>query len=323
MADAPPEVSVVVPTYNRGHLICEALDSVQAQTFRDLEIIVIDDGSEDDTAARVSAWAKTVPLPVVYEKQPNAGGNAARNRGIERARGRFVAFLDSDDLWHPQKIEKQMARLAARPEFGAVYCGLRETDAESGRVIAEPRHAFPEGDLLNALLVSDVTAPTSAYTVRRRLLIEAGKFDLALAARQDWDMWIRLARLAPIGCVPEALADLRQHPGPRTVSDPARELRAHKRILDKYAALRRRRAWWLPLAARAGFHRRTGRVQFHYLGRRGAAIRQYLIAIALWPFAADSWAALLGAFLPAGIRGRLRRRWNSVFGRTFLAIRNH
>lgn len=323
MAEMPPEVSVVVPTYNRDHLVCAALDSVQAQSFRSLEIIVIDDGSTDDTEARVRAWAETATLPVLYERQPNAGGNAARNRGIDRARGHFVAFLDSDDLWHPNKIARQLARLAETPAFGAVYCGLRETDAESGRVLAEPRHDFPEGDLLNALLVRDVTAPTSTYLVRRQLLIEAGKFDLDLAARQDWDMWIRLARLAPIGCVPEVLVDLRHHAGPRTVSDPTRELRAHRRILAKYAPLRARRGWWLPLAARAGFHRRAGRVQFHYRGRRGAAIRHYLTAIALWPLAADSWAALVGAFLPAGLRGRLRHGWNSIFGRTFLAIRNH
>jgi len=324
MAEYPPKVSVVIPTYNRGHLICDALDSVQAQKNAcDLEIIVIDDGSTDDTQSRVAQWAKGATLPLHYEKQENLGGNAARNKGIEKAQGVFIAFLDSDDLWHPEKIAKQLSRIKARPEFGAVYCDLREVDIESGLVLLEPQPAYPEGDLLNDLLIRDVTAPTSTYFVERRLLIDAGKFDLDLAARQDWDMWIRIARLTSIGCVPEVLVDLCHHSGPRTASDPSRELRAHKRILTKYAPLRRSRAWWIPLAALASFHRRTGRVQLHYLGNRGAALYHYLIAIAIWPVAADSWAALLGSFIPAGLRHWLRRSWNAVFGRTFLAIRNH
>lgn len=101
-------VSVVIPTYNRAHLICDALDSVAAQTFNDVEIIVVDDGSEDDTATVVEAWkARTHPaIELSYHLQNNAGGNVARNTGIKAASGRYVAFLDSDDVWHPEKLEK-------------------------------------------------------------------------------------------------------------------------------------------------------------------------------------------------------------------------
>ena len=320
-----PRVSVVIPTHNRAHLICDALDSVLAQDWPALEAIVVDDGSDDDTEERVEQWRKHAApaFPVRFVRQARAGGNAARNRGIDEARGEFVAFLDSDDVWHPGKIGKQMAVLRSRPDFGAVYTGLREVDVETGEVLAEPPHAYPEGDLLDALLVRDVTAPTSTYLVRRALLVEAGGFDLDLAARQDWDMWIRLAATTKIGCVPEALVDLRHHAGPRTASDPTRELRAYERILEKYAPIRRRRGLHVRLAAQASFHRRTGRVQFHYLGRRGLALRHYLIAIALWPVAADSWAALLGALLPGAWRKTLRSTWNAIFGRTPLAIRSH
>lgn len=320
-----PTVSVVIPTYNRAHLIGDALDSVVIQDRDDIEVIVVDDGSDDDTEERIEQWCeRTAPaFPVRFVRQARAGGNAARNRGIDEAQGEFIAFLDSDDVWHPGKIAKQVAVLRERPDYGAVYTGLREVDVESGEVLAEPPHAYPEGDLLDALLVRDVTAPTSTYLVRRALLVEAGGFDLDLAARQDWDMWIRVAERARIGCVPERLVDLRHHSGPRTASDPTRELRAYKRILGKYAALRRRRGFRMRLAARASFHRRTGRVEFHYLGRRWVAIRHYLLAIVLWPFAPDSWAALIGALLPAALRQALRSRWNAIFGRTPLAIRSH
>ncbi|QIE55940.1 glycosyltransferase family 2 protein [Pikeienuella piscinae] len=323
MVEGAPAVSVVIPTHNRAHLICDALRSVQTQTYSDMEIIVVDDGSDDDTETTVARWAGSASIPLRYIRQARGGGNAARNRGIDAARGRYVAFLDSDDVWRPRKVEKQIALLKALPGYGAVYTGLREVEVESGAVIAAPQHAYPEGDLLRALLVRDATAPTSTYLIEKRLLQEAGCFDLELAARQDWDMWIRIAQRTKIGCVPEALVDLRHHQGPRTASDPTRELRAHRRILEKYAALRRRQGLRVRLSAHAAFHRRAGRVHFHYLDKRWSATGHYILAIAFWPFALDSWAALLGVALPAGLRSRLRRRWNTAFGGTILAIRSH
>ena len=319
-----PAVSVVIPTRDRAHLICDALDSVRAQTFQDLEIVVIDDGSEDDTAARVHQWAATCGDRLRYlEQWPRGGGNAARNEGIRAARGRYVAFLDSDDVWDPRKLERQMAAIGRRPGHGAVYCGLREVDAESGAVLRVLAGRWPEGDLSRQLLVRDVTAPTSTYLVERSVLIDAGLFDLDLAARQDWDMWIRVAQRTRIACVQDALVDLRHHGGPRTASDPTRELRAHRRILEKYAPLRHRHGVRLRLQALAAFHRRTGRVHLNYMDARGGAIRHHLAALALWPVSPDGWAALIGAVLPRTLRRTLRRRWNAIFEGTPLAVRSH
>src|SRR6056297_76448 len=112
---AAPAVSVVIPTCNRAHLIGDALDSVRAQTFRDFEIVVVDDGSEDDTVARVHRWAAEGGDRLRYIAQPRSGGNAARNAGILVATGRYIAFLDSDDVWAPGKLERQMALILARP----------------------------------------------------------------------------------------------------------------------------------------------------------------------------------------------------------------
>ncbi|MBI6630259.1 glycosyltransferase family A protein [Pontibaca salina] len=320
-----PVVSVVIPTYNRAHILCDALDSVLVQSFTDLEVIVVDDASDDGTEIAVHDWRSRnrPPFPIRFIRQARGGGNVARNRGIAEARGEFVAFLDSDDLWHADKIARQVTRLRARPDHGAVYTGLREVELSTGAVLAQHGHRFPEGDLLDALLVSDVTAPTSTYLVRRQVLLDAGCFDPALAARQDWDMWIRVAERTMIACVPEALVDLRLHSGPRTASDPTRELQAYELILKKYQPLRRSRGLKVRLAARASYHRRTGRVHLHYLGRRWRAIRHYLIAILYWPFAVDTWAALIGAALPARLRAVLRRRWNAIFGGTAIGIRSH
>ena len=320
-----PTVSVVIPTYNRAKLTCEALTSVMQQDFAPEEVIIVDDGSDDDTAERVQQWQtnNNPAFRVQFERQDRRGGNAARNRGICLARCRYVAFLDSDDLWHPEKLGKQLKLLESRPDYGAAYTGLREVVAETGEVIAEPRRTYPEGNLLKALLVSDVTAPTSTYIVRRDLFEEAGCFDEDLKARQDWDMWIRIATCTKIASVPEALVDLRQHSGPRTASDPTRELVAYRRILEKYASLRREQGLAVRLAALSSYHRRAGRVHLHYLNQRGKAMGHYLMALVIWPWSADSWAALLGSVLPSALRQVLRSKWNAIFGRTFLAIRSH
>lgn len=324
-AEAPSAlVSAVIPTYNRAHLVTDALDSVAAQSYRPLEIVVVDDGSADDTRTVVADWAAAHPgLPLRYVAQANAGGNVARNRGVAEATGDYVAFLDSDDLWAADKIARQMALIDAQPGLGAVYCGIYESVIETGETRPMEPRGWPEGDILADLLVRDGTAPTSAWLVRRDLFDLAGPFDASLRARQDWDMWIRLAQHTRIGAVKAGLVDLRHHDGPRTISDPARELTAHREILRKYAPLRRRAGLRVRLAARATFHRRAGRVALHHRRRPLTALGHYLTAIALWPVAPDSYAALLGLILPPALRRPLRRVWNGVFGRTPLAIRNH
>jgi len=316
-------VSVIIPTFNRAHLVKDAIRSAVVQTVSPLEIVVIDDGSTDDTAQQLADLASELPLPLVYVRQENAGGNVARNRGVKAAQGAYVAFLDSDDVWHPDKLEKQLAALDARPEAGAVYCGLREVEVESGRVLSEPNRAYPAGDLVAKLLVSDVTAPTSTYVVRRSVMEAAGYFDESLEARQDWDMWIRVARQVPIAVVPEALVDFRHHAGPRTVTDPERELRAYRRIMDKYADWRVEAGPGVVRKAHAAYFRRVGRVAFHFQGDRGRALKNHIRALRHDPFALDTYAAMAGSVLPRRARHHLHRAWNGIFGRTALAIRSH
>ncbi len=323
---APPlSVSVVIPTYNRAHLITDALDSVAAQSRTVDEIILVDDGSTDDTEGVVKSWGEKAGqgIPIIYIRQENAGGNVARNRGIEEAKGDVIAFLDSDDVWAVEKLEKQIAVLKSDPAFGAVYCGVREVVIGSTAQPEVPVRSYPHGDLLDALLVSDVTAPTSCYVVRREVFETAGRFDTSLQARQDWDMWIRIAKNFRIGTIPEALTDLRSHDGPRTISDPTRELNAYKTILTKYAPLRATKSFRIRQAALASYYRRAGRVHYHHMDAPVQAIGYHMRSILTWPLEPDSYAALLGIFLPAGLRKRLHIGWNRIFGRTFLSIKSH
>lgn len=323
----PGLVSVVVPTYNRAQLITDALDSISSQEYRPIEIIVVDDGSTDDTADVLGQWKEANErdgeLTLHTICQQNQGGNVARNRGVAEASGLYIAFLDSDDLWHPLKLGKQLAVFQGDAEIGGVYCGVQHVELETGQSVEPVSRSYPHGWLLDQMLIRDVTSPTSTYIVRKDVFDKAGDFDIDLQARQDWDMWIRLAVDFKIGCVAEALVDFREHSGPRTASNPDKEIDAYRRIMEKYAPLRVERPLAVRQAAKAAFYRRMGRVHFHYKREWWQALQYYLRAVVAWPFVFDSWAALAGLFMPASLRQNMNRMWNRVFGKTRLAIRSH
>lgn len=193
-----PLVSAVIPTYNRGPVIGRAVASVRAQTYPAIEIIVIDDGSTDDTLPRLEAMAG--PSLRVLRTSVNGGASAARNLGIAKARGELIAFLDADDEWLPDKTARQVARFEDAPaSVGVVYCGIREVSADWPPIERPPRH---RGDLYETLRVVNVLR-TSGVMVRRPVFDEIGGFDTALPARHDWDLWLRIARRYAVEFVPD------------------------------------------------------------------------------------------------------------------------
>jgi hypothetical protein len=190
--DAPsvaPEVSVVVPTYQRRELVRRAVASVAAQTFEDLEIIVVDDGSTDGTRGALAGFDRRLR----YAWQPNRGVSAARNAGIRLARGAVVAFLDSDDFWLRDHLAVVTEVLARHPD--AVLCTTSVRFHVGGR---QPPSAAEVVDALPALLVENIVGCPSGVAVRREPLLSAGAFDERLRVMEGWDLWLRLARLGPI-----------------------------------------------------------------------------------------------------------------------------
>lgn len=203
----PPAVSVVIATYNKDDTIGAAIDSVLNQTYRDFEILVVDDGSTDDTARRV----KTYGDKVRYLPKKNGGTGTTRNLGIAEARGRFVAFLDGDDLWLPDKLKLQMAAFEKEPELTAVQCSAHYVDP-SLKVI-ETRHCTPRNDsLLDFLLFRNLPAFASCVVVRREAFDRIGGFGTNLVILSDWDMCCRLAKEGTLRSVPEPLVLYRQYP---------------------------------------------------------------------------------------------------------------
>lgn len=191
--------SVIIPTFNRAAFLREAIDSVLAQTEKDFELIVIDDGSTDHTADLVAAYGNQVR----YLFQPNAGAAAARNLGIRHAAGSFITFLDSDDLWLPRKLERQMEWMAAHPNFLLCYTG--EIWIRRGvRVNQKNIHAKSGGWIYPLCLPRCIISPSSVL-MRRELFDKAGLFDEQLPICEDYDLWLRVAAPFEVGFIPEPL----------------------------------------------------------------------------------------------------------------------
>lgn len=210
------KISVVIPTFNRRQLLAETLVSVYCQTLGDFEIIVVDDGSEDDTPALDALSSDRL----VYHRIEHAGASAARNAGLALARGDYIAFLDSDDLWERQFLERMRAALEQVPRAGFVYCDY--TTFNGHGVVQKaylPARYKLRGNLFVQLLESDFIS-TGALLIRRACLQRTGGFDPKLEIAHDWDLWLRLAREFEAEYVDEPLVRIRIDSGGLTRNTP-------------------------------------------------------------------------------------------------------
>lgn len=199
-------VTVVIPAYNAERHVEAAIESVLAQTARDIEIIVVDDGSMDGTAKVVQRYGPSVR----NLRQENSGVAVARNRGISESRAKYVAFLDADDTWRPDKLEKQVEALRRRPEYRACHTAYALVDDQLrplgiGR---SPRRSIILEDLI---LRGNVVGSICSVLCARELFDAVGGFDPALSQCADWDMWIRLGNLTDFLYLDEPLVTYRQH----------------------------------------------------------------------------------------------------------------
>ena len=210
-----PPVSVIMPTYNCARYLPEAIGSVLAQTYRDFEIVVVDDGSTDNTQEVLAGYGDRIRAI----RQPNQGRSAARNTGIMAARGEYIAFLDADDLWLPRKLERQMALFGERPELKWVYSDYCRF-GEGGRhpvSVLEANGLRPPAqcrrDVLTALLAAnEPVVSVITVVVRATCFHEVGLYDVSMPVVEDLGVSLRLASAFEVGCVDEVLALYRRHP---------------------------------------------------------------------------------------------------------------
>ena len=196
-------VSIVIPTHNRWPMVGEAVESVLAQTASRYELIVVDDGSTDETPRRLRDYGARITVLA----QNRRGVAAARNLGVRHASGSYLAFLDSDDLWHPRKLQWQLDFMEGNP--AVEICQTDEIWIRNGvRVNPRNKHRKPSGDIFRASLDLCLVSP-SAVMMRRELFERAGGFDESLPVCEDYDLWLRIARDTEVPLIPEALVTRR------------------------------------------------------------------------------------------------------------------
>lgn len=223
-------VSVIIPAYNAERFIRQTLDSVKNQTFRDFEVLVVDDGSTDETAKIVESYSD----PVFCLRKTNGGVSSARNYGIEKARGKYIAFLDADDVWMPEKLEKQVALLESNPDVGLCYTAaivVDENSNEKGRIEAKKYDDATEGLLLNMNILI-----LSSSFVRKDIVLQTGGFDSEFSTCADKDYWLRLSLLTKFAPVNEFLVKYRDVSGSMS-SDPELSRRDTLGVLRKFFSL--------------------------------------------------------------------------------------
>jgi glycosyltransferase involved in cell wall biosynthesis len=196
-----PEISVVIPAYNCASTIEETIKSVQQQTFIDFEIIVIDDGSQDNTLESVKNLTKIEPRLKVFAYE-NGGAAIARNRGINHAVGKFIAFLDADDLWTSDKLALQLDALKNNPQAGVAYSWTNFID-EQGKFLYSGIRPVYEGNVYKELLQTNFLLNGSSILARREAIESIGGFTIDLPRSEDWDFYLKLAYKWPFVVVPK------------------------------------------------------------------------------------------------------------------------
>ena len=229
-----PKVDVIIPAYNAVKYLPAAIESVMAQTFEDWRIVLVDDGSTDNTAEVVAPFIKQLGPRLKYIKQPNSGLPAARNAAIHSSYAEFLALLDADDVWLPFRLTESLMRFENRPRVGLAY-GLISRINPEGIVIdtfaGNQQHA--EGNIAPYIYMRKVELPCPTITFRRKCVDEVGLFDETMRATEDRDLWLRIALRYEVAFVPKVLAYYRTSPNSMS-TDPDRMLKAQLQFIQKH-----------------------------------------------------------------------------------------
>ncbi|HZP12810.1 MAG TPA: glycosyltransferase family A protein [Nevskiaceae bacterium] len=280
-----PCVSVVLPTYNRAPTLPRAIHSVLAQGFRELELIVVDDGSSDDSEAVVRAIAD--PRVVYLRRDKCSGAAAARNVGLAAARGELIAFQDSDDEWLPGKLEQQVERLDALPAEFALTQGAVQFEGLSAQYLFSD---LPAGEERTAILACNNTTFMQAWLARKAALLAVGGFDERLHQWEDWELLIRICQRYRVDFDPRVMAVIHDTPG-SLIKQHHRRVQSLSTIVDKHRAL-------MDAHPRAMALNLYGIARFKLIASEDRDARTHLLrSLRLDPTQLRAWALLLASLL--------------------------
>lgn len=227
-----PTISVIIPTYNRVHVLSRAIESVFAQTYRNFELIIVDDGSTDGTAEMVQLFGRPEIRLVRHSK--NRGQNTSLNSGIEASKGKFCAFLDSDDEWLPDYLARIMDCFDYDPELGCVYSWAIICDEATGKSEIAMRFTAA-GDIYRDALTQGYVSHMITLVVKRDLLFQVGLFDEGFEVCQDDEMCIRLTKVAVFGLIPEPLAIIHLDAGNQVTRNQEKYAQGTWKLTGKFA----------------------------------------------------------------------------------------
>jgi glycosyltransferase involved in cell wall biosynthesis len=314
-------ISVVIPTYNSGPLVVEAVESVLAQSRPADEIIVVDDGSTDDTDSRLAPYLGRIH----YLRQKNARVAAARNTGLAHASGDVIAFLDADDAWHPEKLQRQLWALERCPEIGLLATQLTTWPGSFPNCAANAEPAVEPMSLTKMLLTNPLA--TSSIVVRRDVLDQTGPFDTDLFGPEDYDLWLRCAQIAKVAILSEPLTGYRDTFG--SLGKQAETMRRGLlRIHEKLDAAGVWKCAWFRRKCRAHVDYSTG-YMYYAGGRAGKAAGLLAQSLLTYPAPMSPpdvryhWARvrlLLRAVLAGGRERFLSRRNGLGYERSVASI---
>ncbi len=229
-----PVVDVIIPCYNASRFLARALDSVLAQTFQNWRVLLIDDGSTDETPEVIDAYAPSLGLRMLHLQQPNRGLPAARNNAIRSGSASLIALLDADDVWLPQRLERSVASLAGNEAAGLSYGFVSRVD-EFDKLVSTHDQLLPdrEGAIAASIYTRRLHLPCPTITFRRSSFEQTSGFDETMRATEDRDLWLRIALRSQVVCIPEIIALYRTSPGAMTM-DTERMFQSQLRFVEKH-----------------------------------------------------------------------------------------
>ena len=295
-------VSIIVPTYNRANLLLEAVDSVRQQTFENWELLIVDDGSSDETGMAVKEFLGDTRIHYLW--QENRGQSAARNRGLLNSQGSLVAFLDSDNRWLPHKLSSQAAFMESHPEVDVLY-GETERIGSDGSTWPSPNRRRYSGIIWRHLLDQNFVNFNTSI-VRRHKLVEVGGFDEDLRGGEDYDLWLRLSRDSVFHFLPGVVTQYRIE-GDRITNSLERVMDANLASLNAFF---RKNAdligWSEKRTAKGRLHERFAR-SYSSSGELFKGLKLGMKAIAYAPFSTRAWWALAAVCISPFRRRELGR----------------
>ena len=281
-----PTVDVIIPAYNAAHYLPAAIESVVSQTFDDWQILLVDDGSTDNTAEAVAPFLDRLGSKIRYIKQENRGLPAARNTAIRASTAEFLALLDADDMWLPCRLAESVKILRERPQAGLAYGLITGIDKENRPGITwRGNLSDADGPIAPQLYMRKVELPCPTITFRRKCVDEVGFFDETMRATEDRDLWLRIALRYEVAFVPKVLAYYRLSPNSMS-TDPQRMLQAQLKFIRKHygsegCGLRPRQ-----IALARSYKQRAEALRVQ--SQPWAALMSALQAVALYPFDLDN-----------------------------------